>query len=414
MREQDWTRERTLSFEKVATLILRGHKLPLQGTLNRVYQELGEVAEVPTASAYCQARQKLQPGLFVHLNEQVVEGFYRLYGEDGEVRRWRGRRVVGIDGSVLNVPDTTETRQHYSVQENQHAEGSRVQALSSVCYDLLNDIGLSAGLGKKQAEKQFIFECHLGATGAGDVVVLDRGYADYAVMAFLLKHQREFVIRLPRGGFKEVVAFWESGQWEQVVELVVPRKQRKFVAAQGLAPRIRVRLVKVELENGEVEVLGTSLLDTKQYPRAEFKVVYGWRWGVETYWDRVKNIFEVERFSGQSVRSIEQDFYGILFLATLEGVLSKRAEAELIEERAAAQCQYEPQVNHAVSYLALVDHTVALLLDPVCTVEQTLAELHQLFKTNPTLRRPGRKYPRKAVSANGKLWFYRYTKRLLA
>ncbi len=81
MRDKDWTRERTLSFEKVGILILRGHKLPLQGALNRVYRELGEVTEVPTTSAYCQARQKLQLGLFVHLNDQVVEGFYRLYTE---------------------------------------------------------------------------------------------------------------------------------------------------------------------------------------------------------------------------------------------------------------------------------------------------------------------------------------------
>jgi hypothetical protein len=46
--------------------------------------------------------------------------------------------------------------------------------------------------------------------------------------------------------------------------------------------------------------------------------VYGWREGGETYYDRLKNIFEVERFSGRSVLSIEQDFYGVIFLATLQ------------------------------------------------------------------------------------------------
>jgi hypothetical protein len=414
VREQDWTRERCLSFEKVATLILRGHKLPQQGALNRFYQDLGAVEAVPTASAYCQARQKLQPALFVHLNEQVVAGFYGLYEAEGEVRRWRGHRVVGIDGSVLNLPDTQETRAHYSVQANQHASGSRVQALSSVCYDLLNDIGLSAALSKKQAEKELMFAQHLAATAPGDVVVLDRGYADYAVMAFWRHHGREFVVRLPRGGFTAVQAFWASGAQEQVVSLTVPRKQKRFVTAHGLPRTLQVRLVRVALEGGEVEVLGTSLLDAQTYPGAEFKQVYGWRWGVETYHDRIKNIFEVERFSGQSVCSIEQDFYGVMFLATLEGVLSKRAEAELVAESAAAGCKYEPQVNHAVSYLALVDHTVALLLDPHCSVEQTLADLHQLFKTNPSLRRPGRKAPRTKGSANRQLWFHRYTKRLLA
>jgi Transposase DDE domain len=47
--------------------------------------------------------------------------------------------------------------------------------LGSVCYDLLNHVALSAGLGKKQAEKPFIFTRHRSAPDVGDVVVLDRG-----------------------------------------------------------------------------------------------------------------------------------------------------------------------------------------------------------------------------------------------
>jgi hypothetical protein len=72
------------------------------------------------------------------------------------------------------------------------------------------------------------------------------------------------------------------------------------------------------------------------------------------------------------------------------------------------------QVNHAVSYLALVDHTMALLLDPPGTVEDTLATLHFLFKTNPTLHRPGRRFPRHRRSGYRRAWFYRYTARIVA
>ena len=128
----------------------------------------------------------------------------------------------------------------------------------------------------------------------------------------------------------------------------------------------------------------------------------------------MKNIFEVERFRGRTVRSIEQDFFGIIFLTTLESVLSKAAEAELAQESAAAQRKHVAQVNPAVSYLALVDHTLALLLDPPETVEDTLATLHFLFKTNPTLHRPGRRFPRHRRSGYRRAWFYRYTARLVA
>jgi hypothetical protein len=414
VRPQDWSRQRTLTFLRVVVLLLTGHKHALQNALNRFFRAVGLLPEVPTASAYSQARQKLAPALFQHLNTLVVEQFYRLYAPDGGVKRWQGRRVLGIDGTMINLPDTEALREHYTVHRNQHAGGERVQALGSVCYDLLNDLALDATLGKQHAEKESLFTSHLKVTAPGDVIVLDRGYADYGVMAFLVHHQRDFVIRVPRRRAGPIRAFWDGPHREQVVELAVPERQRNFVKKHGLAPRLRVRLVKIDLAEGEVEVLATSLLDARAVPAAELKIIYGWRWGVETYYDRVKNIFEVERFSGRNVRSIEQDFFGMLFLTTLESVLSKPAEAELAQHSAIARRKHVAQVNHAVSYLALVDHTVALLLDPPGPVEETLATLHFLFKTNPTLHRPGRRFPRKRASGYRRAWFHRYIARTVA
>jgi hypothetical protein len=414
VRVQDWSRQRTLTFLRVVTLILTGHKHALQNALNRFFRALGLLPEVPTASAYSQARQKVEPTLFQHLNNVVVEKFYALYAPDGGVKRWQGRRVLGIDGTMINLPDTVETRAQYTRHGNQHGRAIRVQALGSVCYDLLNDLALDATLGKQHAEKESIFTSHLHVTAPGDVIVLDRGYADYGVMAFLLQHQRDFVIRMPRRRAGLIRTFWDGPRRDQVVELAAPERQRAFVQQRHLASRLRVRFVKIALADGEVEVVATSLLDAKAVPAAALKTLYGWRWGIETYYDRVKNIFEVERFSGRTVRGIEQDFFGVIFLTTLESVLSKEAEAELAQESAAAQRKHVAQVNHAVSYLALVDHTIALFLDPPGSVEETLATLHFLFKTNPTLHRPGRRFPRHRRSGYRRAWFYRYTARLVA
>jgi hypothetical protein len=395
-------------------LMLTGHKHALQNALNRFFRALGLVAEVPTASAYSQARQKVEPALFQHLNQLVVEKFYTLYGAEGGVKRWQGRRVLGIDGTMINLPDTAETRAHYTRHGNQYGRAIRVQALGSVCYDLLNDVALDATLGKQVAEKESIFTSHLQVTVPGDVLVLDRGYADYGVMAFLLHHQRDFVIRMPRRRAGAIRVFWDGARRDQVVELAVPERQVAFVKQHGLAARLRVRFVKIALADGDIEVVATSLREATAVPAATLKTLYGWRWGIETYYDRLKNIFEVERFSGRTVRSIEQDFFGVIFLTTLESVLSKPADAELAQESAVAHRKHVAQVNHAVSYLALVDHTVALFLDPPGTVEETLATLHFLFKTNPTLRRPGRRFPRHSRSGFRRAWFYRYVVRTVA
>jgi Transposase DDE domain len=415
----DWTRTRCLTFEKVALLILQGHHLPLQNNLNQFYTAMGEVTAVPTASAYCQARQKLKPELFLYLNRLVASGFYQLYGDDDPghtavpLRKWQGHRVLAVDGTRWNVPDTPQNREQFAVQTNQFDPQGCVQAHGSVLYDVLNDIGLCAVLDKPQAEKEFIFVHYLEDTRVGDVIVLDRGYADYAVMAFCKRHRREFVIRMTRSSLSAVNAFWASTAREQIIEVAVSRGQQRFVREQGLPEVLRLRLVKVPLDNGEMEVLATSLLDTRQYKQEEFGQVYAWRWGVETYLDRLKNIFEIERFSGQGAQQIQQDFYGVLFLSSLESVLSKSAQAQLAQESHKRHCRYARQVNRSVSCSALLDHIMELLMDSDKSVAQTVEELHHLFQTNPLPRRPGRRFTRPRLTASQKLRYHRYAKRTL-
>jgi hypothetical protein len=302
----------------------------------------------------------------------------------------------------------------FSVQRNQYAGGEQVQALASVLYDLRNDLGLSAAMGPKQAEKNLLFAHHFGVTQAGDVLVCDRAYADYSVMAAIGAHQCHFVIRLPRQSFTAVNAFWASPAQEQVVTLTVTSKARAYVQAQQLPTTLRVRLLKVGLPTGEVEVVGTDLLDAQVYPAAEFGTVYGWRWTHETYHDRLKNIFELERFSGTSVQAITQDFYGVVFLATLESILSKSAQAHLTAQGQEREWSNPAKVNRAVSYLAVLDHVVELLGDPRRSAGETLAEIEHLMQTAPTHHRSGRRFPRHKRSTAHRLRFAKYGKRLLA
>lgn len=414
MKETDFTRVRALSWPVVIVMMLRGQKVALQTAVNKFFSAVGEVWRVVTASAYRQARQKVQPEVFVHLNAVACEEYYTRYGAEQEVALWHGQRVLGVDGSYLNLPDTEETRREFSVQTNQHVGGEQVQALASVLYDLRNDVGLSAALGPKQAEKNLLFATHLAAMQAGDVVVCDRAYADYSVMATIVARQCHFVIRFPRQSFTAVNAFWVAPDQECVVTLDVPSKTRTYVTQQQLPTTLRVRLVKVILPSGEVEVLGTDLLDALTYPAAEFKAVYGWRWNHETYHDRIKNIFELERFSGKSVQAIKQDFYGVIFLATLESMLSKPAQAELTAQGEARACRYMPRVNRAVSYVTVLEHIVQLLGDVQRSPASTLAAIERLLLTTPTRQRPGRQVKRHKRSAAYRLRFAKYGKRVVA
>ncbi|HEY6626553.1 MAG TPA: transposase, partial [Ignavibacteriaceae bacterium] len=166
------------------------------------------------------------------------------------------------------------------------------------------------------------------------------------------------------------------------------RKQKKFVEENGLPEEIMVRLVKVKLENGEIEVLMTSLLG-EEYKVEDFKWLYNKRWGVETYIDRLKNQLEIERFSSEMVIGIKQDFHGIVFLSTLESVLSKEDEKVITEESREKQLKYEYKMNKSVSYSVVVDHVVDLLLNLNKSAEEVVDDLSKLFRTARTPVRPG-------------------------
>ena len=399
--------------------MLSGHKLSLQNGLNKFFKSLGKVFQVVTGSAYCQSRQKIKAEVFVHLNESVRDDFYELYEAEEKVEKWRGHRLLGSDGTYLNLPDTKELRKAFSVHRNQH-KGEKfgyVQALGMVMYDLLNDVGIKGALAPSHsAEKSLLLNELWSELKAGDVLVLDRKSADYSIIGSAVRDNLDVIIRCPRQSFKAVMEFFQSSDRERVVSLTVPQSVRtqKYVKENNLPETIEVRLLKFKLESGEEEVLLTTLGDQKKYPRKEFYEVYGWRWGDETYYDRLKNIFEVERFSGLSEESIKQDFYGVIFLATLESVLSQETESEMQAMARERETKTLPQVNHAISYVALVEEVAKLLLDPTSSVKEILRELKHLFRTNPTRVRKGRKYERKKASHATKLRYQQYRKRVMA
>ncbi|MCI0387978.1 MAG: IS4 family transposase [Acidobacteria bacterium] len=410
----NFTRRRSLTLPRVATLILRGHKVSQQNALNKFFRELDQVEDLTTASAYSQARQKLRPELFVRLNQVTHDEYRTLCEADGSWRQWRGHRLLGGDGTKLNLPDNAELRQSFSVISNQHgAAGTCVQALGVVLYDLLNDLGVAAHLGPLAAEQDVLLLELWQHTQAGDVLVLDRNFADYAVIAWAVASGRSVVIRCPQQSFGAVNAFWASTEAEKIVSLSVTRRQAAFVHTHGLPETVQVRLLRFTLPTGETEVLLTTLCDTLQYPCAEFYQVYGWRWNQEVYYDRLKNIFEVERFSGLNERAIQQDWYGVIFLMTLESVLAQGVQQALTARAQARQAPSVPQVNRAVSYTSLLDTTVALLADPQVPLAQVLQQLHRLLQTNPIYPRPDRAPPpRKERSLARSLRQQRYRKRL--
>ena len=67
--------------------------------------------------------------------------------------------------------------------------------------------------------------------------------------------------------------------------LPVPRALREI---DGIPNKLKVRFLRIPLENGEIEILATSLLDKRRFAYKEFKQLYYRRWGIETFFQILK------------------------------------------------------------------------------------------------------------------------------
>ena len=74
--------------------------------------------------------------------------------------------------------------------------------------------------------------------------------------------------------------------------------------AKGL--KVKVRLVRVVLPSGRIEVLATSLLDSAAHPSESFAALYKSRWKIEEAFKTLKHRLHLEGFTGELPHVIEQ------------------------------------------------------------------------------------------------------------
>ena len=402
-----FTRERVLPFASVVVLILQKGVKALQLRLNEFFSRLNGWATHATASAFTQARAKLAHTAFIELNEAaVVEVFYA----DQDYQRWRGFRLLSVDGSKIRLPESASTNSEFGQIAYRGAGGTkqyRSMAMVSVLYDVLNEIALDSVIASGTSYEVDLALGHRSKWQSGDLLLGDRQYPTYLFLSSLAQDGVDYVMRCSRSSFKAAQAlFAGTGVRSTVVDLAAPVRKRAQMQARGLPLTIPVRFVRVELDTGEPEVLVTTLLDAAQYPDADFLDLYARRWGIETYYDRLKQRLDLGAFSGHSAESVRQDFYATIFLTGLESLLSEQAQAYLD----AKQGQYRQRVNKAVSYHA-IKHEAIDLFYRTEDVDELLEKLTRLLTSTPVLVRPGRKYERKRRAARHRLHYHRCIKK---
>jgi hypothetical protein len=388
--KKHFTRKRCLTFIIVIVFLLNLVKRSLQDELDEFFKLFNneDVAiRIVTKSAFTQARKKLKYQAFAELNGKQVSYFYNHF----KVQTWHGFRLVAVDGSTSELPRTAQVIEHFGVWHPAQGNPCPVARVSQM-FDPINKVTLDAIIAPKAQGERVLAAQHFIHLKVNDLVLVDRGYPAFWLFALILKQDAQFCARMPLSGWHVVEQFVASGLPEQIVILHPGAQARKECQARQLSTKpLTVRLIRIELNTGEIEVLATSLLDVSLYPISIFKELYHQRWPVEEGYKVMKSRIEIENFTGTSKLAVYQDFYAKVFTMNLTAILAHPAQ-EVVRKNSQEK-KYVYQVNMANALTKMKD-TIVLLFQRT-TILQILNRLWRAMTQVIEPIRPGRSYPHK-------------------
>jgi hypothetical protein len=405
-----FTRKRILTFPVLIGFLLNMLTKSLQLELERFLKVLkGQSTDVTvTSQAFCQARQKLSEQAFIRLDERLVEEFYT----ENTYTTWHGYRLIGIDGSTVQLPWSEELVKEFGGVTNQYGVVMAMGRIS-VAFDVENELSVHALIDRYACEERDLALRHLEAVCAfdqrtegrrghqGDLFVCDMGYPALYFMALMILWGKDFVIRTSAAFLKEVQEAVAADQDDLEIQIPVqtpdrplPEKLCARMPAIDPAMVLSIRVVKLTLEDGTQEILLTTLRDPEAFPYVVFHGLYAKRWGSETHYDVLKNILEIENFTGKSPLSVRQDFYATVLTNNIRGLIHWDLQEEVAAENQGKTRKYQYQLNRNLSIGRLKDRLVTLILEQG-DLQAFYEDLKREMTRNMVPIRPGRQFPRK-------------------
>lgn len=294
--------------------------------------------------------------------KKTKEVFYQVHQTKKEkVKKCFGFRLIACDGTGFRVPDKEENQEKFGVHKNQHKEVASCRIVAF--HDVLNRLFIELLFHKRAQSELTVVHQNFDKIPADAIIVYDRGFDDTLLLARHLKAEKHCVMRMKLNS-NVVKKFIQSKQKEEIVSFCIgERSYKSAVNKYGLKnnfPKFStfdIRLIRIELDNGEIEILATTLLDMKRYPHAQFKGLYAKRWGVETAFDEIKNQLKLGLFSGYSYQKVMQDIWSVFIFYNFRSILLFQVEKDIKKQKNPTEnkCQ-DIQVNRNVAISIIQSH----------------------------------------------------------
>ena len=245
-----------------------------------------------STGAYCKARQRLPLAL--------MESLVRQTGILTALRaptkwQWQGRAVKLLDGSTVTMPDTPENQARYPQQSTQKPglgfPIARVSALVCLSTGAVLDSAMGPYSGKSGSEHA-LFAHLLGSLVAGDVLVADRYYCSYVVIAMLQAQGVDVVLQQHQRRITDFRKGRRLGPRDHLVTWEKPKRCPSWLSQpqyDALPATLLIREVRVKSK-----VLVTTLLSPRQASKQALGELYVQRWNVELDLRNIKTTLGLE------------------------------------------------------------------------------------------------------------------------
>ncbi|HVB41314.1 MAG TPA: transposase [Streptosporangiaceae bacterium] len=193
-----------------------------------------------------------------------------------------GLRVVSMDGSVTDVPDSKENDAFFGRPSSQSGDGAFPQARWVAAAGPGTGSLLGAAIGRYRTAEQPLARDLLGCSGPGMLVLADRKFLSWSLARDFLATGAHILRRASASFALRPVKVLPDGTY--LAELKPPRKSD--------GPPVTVRVIEYTVrtaaddggagESPEVLALVTSLLGIEEYPALDLACRYPDRWDRET------------------------------------------------------------------------------------------------------------------------------------
>jgi hypothetical protein len=279
--------------------------------INEVWLKTGKYWKTPCKAAITKARQRLGPLVMRQLFDQLVRPMATTETVGAFLN---GLRVVAIDGTCLDIPDSDENARVFGRPGSR--PGTRAafpKALLVILVETGTHLIFDALICPYLMGERVRALRLLRSVTKEMLLMWDRGLHSYAMVSATVSKGCDYLGRIPSNVKFSNETQLEDGSYLSFI--YPPGKFRK----KGFQP-MQIRVIEYTIENlddpkAEIRYrLITSLLNTKKFPASLLAAEYHQRWEVENTIDEFK-VHLGERKThvrSQRPREVVQEIYGLL------------------------------------------------------------------------------------------------------